>query len=102
MSYSLDFRKKVLLVQEKERLSCRQVAKRFDIGLTTLTRWRLRLQPKQYTRKQPRKIDLKKLAQDIQERPDDYQYERAERFGVKQSSICSALRRLNITYKKNT
>ena len=32
---------------------------------------------------------------------DAYQYERAERLGVSQSSIHSALKRLKVTYKKN-
>ena len=36
----------------------------------------------------------------IDERPDDYQWERAERFGVVQSAIHNALKRLKITYKK--
>lgn len=102
MSYSLDFRKKVLQVQKQEGLSNQQVAKRFVIGLATVTRWRGRVQPKQYTLKQPRKIDRDKLAQDVKDFPDDYQFERAARFGVKQVSICHALQRPGITYKKNT
>jgi transposase len=102
MSYSLVFRKKILQVQKQEGLSYQEVAKRFGIGKATVTRWRQRLQPKKYTLKQPRKIDLVKLAQDVRDYPDDYQYERAEHFGVKQTAILYALRRLGIIYKKNT
>lgn len=58
MSYSLDFRKKVLQVQKQEGLSNQQVAKRFVIGLATVTRWRGCVQPKQYTLKQPHVQDL--------------------------------------------
>ncbi|GAO97913.1 hypothetical protein Cva_00554 [Caedimonas varicaedens] len=32
---------------------------------------------------------------------DDYQYERAERLGVSSMGIWHALKRLNVTYKKN-
>ncbi|WP_222430259.1 IS630 transposase-related protein [Gillisia sp. Hel_I_86] len=33
--------------------------------------------------------------------PDHFQYERAKKFGVSQSAIYYALRRLKISYKKN-
>ncbi len=42
------------------------------------------------------------LAKDVKEHPDHYQYERAKKFGVSQSAIFYALKRLNITNKKNT
>nr|WP_244175415.1 IS630 transposase-related protein [Xenorhabdus vietnamensis] len=38
---------------------------------------------------------------DVQNYPDDYQWERAKRLGVTQSAIHYALNRLNITFKKN-
>ena len=40
------------------------------------------------------------LAADIQESPDDYQWERVSRFKVTQPAITKALKRLNISYKK--
>ena len=36
----------------------------------------------------------------VEKYPDDYQYERAQRFGCGTSSIGDALRRLKITVKK--
>ncbi|MBS9766910.1 MAG: hypothetical protein KGV44_05155 [Flavobacteriaceae bacterium] len=42
------------------------------------------------------KIDMKALAKDVKENPDHYQYERAKKFGVRQSAIFYALKRLNI------
>ena len=43
---------------------------------------------------------MEKLAQDVKDNPDDYQYERAAKFGVSQSCIKYGLERLNIRYKK--
>jgi Zn-dependent peptidase ImmA (M78 family) len=36
------------------------------------------------------------LAQDVQEHPDSYQYERAARFGVSQQGIAYALKKLKL------
>lgn len=101
MTYSIDFRKKVLEVREKEKLSYQKTAQRFGIGTSTVIAWHKRLSPKKYHLKQPKKVDLEKLAQDVKDYPDAYQYERAEHFGVKQNTICYALGRLGVTYKKN-
>ena len=100
MSYSLDFRRKVLLVREQEGLSIAQVAKRFGVGVSSVVRWLKDIHPKPAkTRK--RKIDLEALAQDVRDYPDDFQYERAQRFGVTQKAIWGALKKLRVTYKKN-
>ena len=40
--------------------------------------------------------------QDVENSLDDYQWKRALRFGVQQSTIYYALKRLDISYKKNT
>jgi transposase len=45
MTYSLDFRKKVLQVKTEEKLSYEETAKRFQIGKTTLVRWHSKLEP---------------------------------------------------------
>ena len=45
---------------------------------------------------------MEALKEDIRLHPDAYQYERAERFGVSQMGICSALKRLKVRYKKTT
>uniref|UniRef100_UPI001FCA2CB5 IS630 transposase-related protein n=1 Tax=Xenorhabdus vietnamensis TaxID=351656 RepID=UPI001FCA2CB5 len=47
------------------------------------------------------KIPDEGLIADVQNFPDDYQWERAKRLGVSQSAIHYALKRLRITQKKN-
>lgn len=101
MTYPTDFRRHVMSTKEKEGLSFRATACRFNIGVTSLLRWSRRLEPKAFREGRPRKIDLEKLRQDIRDYPDAYQYERAERFGVCQKAIWLALRKLNVSYKKN-
>ena len=49
---------------------------------------------------QPSKIHDDALRADVEQYPDDYQYERAARFGCGKSSIGDALKRLGITVKK--
>ncbi|MBX3327161.1 MAG: IS630 transposase-related protein [Nitrospira sp.] len=102
MTYSIDFRKKVLKIREKEGLSIEGVAIRFGVGKASVMRWLIELEPKKTRNKSATKIDMEALRKDIEESPDSYQYERAERLGVSQSGIYWALKRLNVTYKKNT
>ena len=47
MTYSVDFRNKVLKIREQENLSIREVAKRFAIGFSSVTRWIKEPNPKQ-------------------------------------------------------
>ena len=44
---------------------------------------------------------MEALSKDVKDNPDHYQYERAKTFGVSQSAIFYALKRLNISNKKN-
>ncbi|MBI1954431.1 MAG: hypothetical protein HYS39_02350, partial [Proteobacteria bacterium] len=61
MTYSLDFRRKVLEVREIELVSLAKVAKRFGIGLNTVMRWTKRIESKK-TRNNPAiKIDREAL-----------------------------------------
>lgn len=100
MTYSLHFRKKVLSVKEKEGISFASVSKRFGISKNTIFLWTKNITPKKNRNKPPTKINTKKLKEDIMLYSDSYQYERAERLGVSQSGIYSALKRLKVTYKK--
>ena len=101
MAYSLDFRRKVLSVREKEGLTIAEVAARFDVGMASVTRWVKNIHRKPQGFRQ-RKIDLEVLRQDVRDYPDAYQYERAKRLGVAQNAIFLALQKLGITYKKNS
>ncbi len=98
MSYSIDFRRHVLAVRERKGLSFSATAER--VGVASIKRWAMRLEPLSYKRKS-RKIDLEKLAEDVRQFPDAYQYERAARFGVTQKAIWQALGELGVTYKKS-
>ena len=101
MAYSIDFRQQVFKVKQKDRLTFQELSDRFDISIRTLFRWKNSITPKTKRNKPATKIDMEALAKDVQEHPDLYQYERAKKFGVSQSAIFYALRRLNISYKKN-
>jgi transposase len=102
MTYSIDFRKKVLSIKDKENLTLEETATRFGIGIASIVRWSNRLEP-QLTRNKPAtKIDMAALAKDLEMYPHAYQYERAERFKVSQRGIGNALKRLKISHKKNT
>lgn len=46
MTYSVDFRKKVLQIREKEDLSIEGVALRFGVGKASVMRWLIELAPK--------------------------------------------------------
>lgn len=101
MTYSLDFRKKVLETKQKEDLSFVTVAKRFGVGVASVVRWDKNIDSKKTRNKPPTKLDMGALKEDIEKYPDAYQYERAERLGVTRAGIWHAIKRLGVTYKKN-
>jgi hypothetical protein len=50
----------------------------------------------------PYKIENEALAQDVKDYPDDYHYERAQRFKCSPTGISKALKRIGISKKKDT
>ena len=98
--YSLQIRKKIIGIKEKEGLSYVKVAKRFGMSPTTVFKWSKTMKPKKGRRKPATKIDMEALKKDVKENPELYQYERAEKFRVSKSSIGYALKRMGVTYKK--
>lgn len=102
MSYSLDFRKHVFNVKEKNNLTFEQTSDRFGISIRTLFRWQERIEPVTKRNKPATKIDMKALEEDVRKYPDEYQYERAKKFQVSPNTILYALRRLGISHKKNS
>jgi transposase len=102
MTYSADFRQKVLAIKEQEGLTQAEAAVRFGVGVASITRWNKRLESKGRRTKPATKIDMKALEEDVKMHPDGYQYERAARLGVSQRAIGYALKRLDVSYKKNT
>ena len=101
MAYSLDFRRHIFRIKEKEGLTYQETSARFGITIRTLFRWANRIEPKTHRDKPSTKIDMEALKRDVMEHPDRYQYERAEVFGVSQSAIFYALKRLGVSNKKN-
>ena len=100
MTYSVDFRRKVLSVREKEDLTIDEVASRFEIGVASVVRWLRKLEPLPCRNKPSTKIDMDALARDVEKYPDAYQRERAHRFSVSIQGMHCALRRLGVSYKK--
>jgi len=100
--YPLFLRKKILAIKNKENLSFEAVGKRFAMHPRTIQRWKQRIKPKLKRNKPATKIDMELLRKDVEQHPDSYQYERAERFNVHPWSIGVALKRLGVTYKKNS
>ena len=99
MTYPLSFRRHILAIRDKEGLTLEDTSQRFGVGRASLTRWLSRLEPDQ-SKPRKRKIDLEALRRDVQDYPDAYQYERAQRFGVSTHGIWQALKRLGVSYKK--
>ena len=98
--YSIDFRRRVLAIKEAEKLSFADVSKRFKVGIASVVRWSKKIEPTLKRNKPATKIDMEALKCDVENHPDAYQYERAERLGVSQKGICAALKRLGVSYKK--
>lgn len=100
MTHPLKFRRHVMNIREREGLTYEQTSSRFNVGIASLTRWNNNIKPKDYVRVK-RKLDIEKLKEDVKNNPDDFQYERAKRFGVCPKAIWQALRKIGITYKKS-
>ena len=102
MSYDIKMRRDVLKVREEENLSYAKVAERFGMSKQSVYNWTKRIEEKKQRNKGAVKIDMEALKEDIKKHPDSYQYERARKFGMSQTGIWHALRRLKVSYKKNT
>ncbi len=65
MTYSSDFRRKVLSVREKEGLTVAELAARFCVGVASVVHWLKTPDPKITHNKPATKIDMEELARDI-------------------------------------
>jgi transposase len=101
MTYSIDFRKKVLSIKQQDQLTYSETAQRFGVGQSTVVRWSQNIELKRTRNKPTVKLNWDALAQDVEECPDSYQYERAARFGVSRQGIAYALKQLKLSRKKN-
>lgn len=101
MTYSIDFRKQVLR-SIKEGMTIREAANFYQLSTSSIHSWQQSLTPKKTRNKAPTKISNEALLKDVDQHPDDYMYERAQRLGCSKSGIESALKRLGISQKKDT
>ncbi len=61
MTYPIQFRKKVLRVKEKEKLSFVEVAEKFHLSKTTVFKWSKEITPLGKRNKKAKKIDMEAL-----------------------------------------
>ena len=102
MTYPLEFRKKVLMIKSKQELSFDKIATLFEIGKTTIVNRTKNIVPKTGRNKPATKINMEALKEDVRKYPDSYVYERAQRLGNSKNGVWYALKRLGVTYKKNS
>ena len=101
MTYSADFRAQVIRSVEQQCMSIRQACTFYDISKATLQNWLKEPSIKLTRNKPPSKIPNEALLKDVEQYPDDYMYERAQRFNCSKSGIEAALKRLGISKKKD-
>ena len=99
--YGISTIKKILFIKGREKLSIRKTAERFCLSPNTVFKWKKWLMPKSKRICKARKLDMKRLKEDVNKYRDLYQYERAEKFKVSQNCIHKGLKRLVVSYKKN-
>ena len=100
MTYSIDFRKQVLR-NIKDGMAIRKAANFYQLSTSSIHSWQQSLNPKTTRNKAPTKISNEALLTDVEQHPDDYMYERAQRLGCSKSNIESALKHLGISQKKD-
>lgn len=100
MTYSPDFRKKVLFIKQQDQLTFSETAERFGVSQASVVRGSRNIEPKRTRNKPTVKLNWEALAQDVQEHPDSFQYERAQRFGMSRQGIAYALNQLKLSRKK--
>ena len=98
--YGLHFINKVL--KQRKFLSIQKLAEKYSISTRTIQNWLQGKLPKGKRNKPNSKLNKDLLLDDIKQYPDAYQYERAERLGVSEARVWSNLKKLGITYKKNS
>jgi len=104
MYYDKKFREIVLKHVEKGEKQ-EEVRKIFGLGKNTITEWKkLRAETRSLENRELergfRKIDPEKLKKDVEEHPDDFNEQRAKRFGCSKDGIRLAMKKHKLTRKK--
>jgi len=102
--YSVDLRKRVLAYVEETKDKAK-ASQFFKVGIATIYRWLSRKKKTGSVEPSPKKaykkkIDDQKLIAYLEQNPDHFLSEIADRFGTTAQAIFYALRRLKITRKK--
>ena len=105
MAYEERYRRRVMEYL-KEGHSYRQAQEVFKVGIATMVEWKKRLVETGSLARKPlnrrfKKIDPEKLEAYVNEHPDAYLREMAEVFHCSVNSVNKALKKLQITRKKN-
>jgi transcriptional regulator with XRE-family HTH domain len=85
--------KKLLSVKEEEGLTNEEAAKRFGVGRNSVSQWKKNPESIFKRNRPAQKIDIEAFKKDVQENPDSFIYERAERFSLSDSGMLKAIRR---------
>jgi len=103
MSYDPKFRERA--AKHEEIHGPTKTCEVFGISRTTIERWRAQYKETGSLANKPlnrghKKIDPQQLLKDVQDYPDDFFHERAQRFDCTAEAIRKAFKRLGITRKK--
>lgn len=105
MTYGLDFRKRVISYVQLGH-SKKDTCDLFGISTNTLYLWEKQLETKGHLERKPRALSPRKLPLDqlenyVREHPDAFLREIAEYFNCSIPSVWAALKKVNITLKKD-
>ena len=103
MSYDKVLRERA--VRYCEQHTHKETCEAFGVSVSAVKQWQKRYNETGNLANKPlhrtwRKIEPEKLRADVQEHPDDFNDERAQRFGCSGEAIRQALQKLKITRKK--
>jgi transposase len=106
MAYSEDFRKRALAFME-EGHTYEELYEAFKIHPSAIASWRKLLSETgslkpQYRKTRSGKIDKETLQRAVEEKPDAYLSELAKLFDCTEQAVFYALKKLDITVKKNS
>ena len=99
MGYSKDFKDKVIEIMTRDKMSVRQAAQHFNLCIQTIQNCKKSTLSKPIPGR-PTKISREQIFKDVEQYPDDYIKERADRFGTSTYAVFRALHAANISRKK--
>ena len=94
-----------LAVKYRQNHSIKETCEAFEISATALHKWVKRYKQtgslaNKVLKRKHKKIEPEKPLKNVREYPDDFNYERAQRFGCSAEAIRLAMKKLKITQKK--